>query len=141
MRDPVRDRRGILLWLLAIFSIANGLSMLAGPLRWYHAVLEPVPALDLITEHFVRDVGCAFLTAGIALAWAAYRPSLRAPLVGVATVFFVLHAALHVFDTARGYLEPHHWLEDLPGVYLPALLLAALSFSLYRSGASAQQRS
>jgi hypothetical protein len=29
-----------------------------------------------------------------------------------------------VFDTARGHVGAGHWLADLPGVYLPALVLA-----------------
>ena len=36
--------------------------------------------------------------------------------------------ALHVVDTARGVVGRDHWLLDLPGVYLPAVLLAAALF-------------
>jgi hypothetical protein len=121
-----------LLALLAALSVVNGLWMLVAPTSWYHEVLEPVPGLDLITEHFVRDVGCAFVAFGAALGWAAASPRLRTPLVALAALFFGLHALLHVFDTARGYLDAHHWIEDLPGVYLPALLLVGASLLLVR---------
>lgn len=126
-----------LLGLLALLSVANAVYMLVAPTSWYHQVLDPVPGLDLITEHFVRDVGCAFLAFGGGLAWAARAPSVRLPLTALAATFFALHALLHVFDTARGYLDPHHWLEDLPGVYLPALLLALLSWALLRRRSAA----
>ena len=42
----------------------------------------------------------------------------------VVAVFYVLHAILHVHDTASGLVGPHHWWLDAPGVYIPAVLLA-----------------
>lgn len=42
------------------------------------------------------------------------------------------HAALLVFDTLRGFLDGDPWLLDLPGVYLPALLLTPIAVRLLR---------
>ena len=80
--------------------------------------------------HFVRDIGCAFLTVGVTLTWAWRTPRFRLPLVGVAAVFFTAHAVLHVYDTASGAVDPHHWWLDLPGVYLPAVALIAIAAAL-----------
>jgi len=41
--------------------------------------------------------------------------------------------ALHVYDTVRGLLPGDHWWLDLPGVYLPALLLLFMSERLRRA--------
>jgi len=54
----------------------------------------------------------------------------------VSAVFYVAHAALHVFDTLRGAVELHHVLLDFPGVYLPAIVLpVAARIARRREGA------
>ena len=121
-----------LLAILALGSIANAIWMLAAPGHWYANIPADVHDTGPLNVHFVRDIGCAFLTAGLALVWAVLRPALRLPLVGAAGFFYVAHALLHVHDTGRGLLDPHHWLLELPSVYLPAVLLVA-AFVHYRN--------
>jgi len=43
-----------------------------------------------------------------------------------AAVFYALHGLIHVFDLASVRLDAHHWLIDLPGVFLPAVVLGVL---------------
>ena len=45
-----------------------------------------------------------------------------------------------LYDTARGSVDSDHWLLDLPGVYLPAVLLAAAAFHFRERSASAGSR-
>jgi hypothetical protein len=121
-------------WILAGFgavTIANAIWMFAGPLHWYHELPAAVPDTGPFNAHFVRDIGCAFLAVGVALVWAARAPGWRAPLVAISALFLVGHAALHVFDTLRGALGRAHWWLDLPGVYLPAVVIgyAAAKFA------------
>jgi hypothetical protein len=118
----------IVLGVIAVGGAANGVWMLVDPGHWYEHLPAGVPDTGPLNAHFVRDIGCAFLTVSVALYWALRRPDLRAPLVAVAAVFYVAHAVLHVVDTARGVVGQDHWLLDLPGVYLPAALLAAAVF-------------
>ncbi len=113
----------VLLLFLGVGSVANGAWMTLDASGWFGAIASDVTPFNL---HFVRDVGAAYLAAGVALVWAAWRPGWRFPLVGVATVFHGLHAFGHVRETASGELASFHWLTDLPGVYLPALLLVAM---------------
>ncbi|HEX2568189.1 MAG TPA: DUF4345 family protein [Polyangia bacterium] len=116
----------VILWLVGLGSVANALWMLAAPRAWYHHLPAEVPDFGPYNEHFIRDIGCAFLTVGASLAWAASRPALRRPLIAVGALFFGLHALLHIYDSARAFVPPVHWLLDLPSVYLPpALLLIA----------------
>src|SRR5437773_650437 len=89
---------------------------------WYLHIPAAVPDTGPLNPHFVRDVGAAFVTIGAVLLLAA--PS-RGVLLAV-TLFYVLHAAVHVTDLAAGRLDASHWLIDLPGVFLPALVLGAL---------------
>ncbi len=121
---------GLVLGLMAAGSIANGAWMLVAPGNWYTDLPAGVPDTGPLNAHFVRDIGCAFLTMGVALGWAALRKAVRAPLVAVAAVFFVAHALLHIHDVARGLLDSDHLLLDVPGVYLPAVFLvwAAIRF-------------
>ena len=122
--------------VIAVGSVGNGIWMLVDPGHWYEHLPAGVPDTGPLNSHFVRDIGCAFLTMGIGLSWALRNPEFRTPLVGVVALFYVAHAILHVYDTAIGTLGSDHWLLDLPGVYLPALLLALAAFR-WRSPASA----
>lgn len=129
-------KRDLMFWLLlvsAVLSTANAVWMLVDPQRWYHDLPAAVPDTGPFNEHFVRDIGAAFATMAVALYWAAFAPRWRPPLVAIAALFLVLHAALHVFDTLRGFLDGHHWLLDLPGVYFPAVLLAVVAWRELRA--------
>lgn len=129
-------RRDAWFWsllLLATLTAANAVWMLADPQHWYHDLPAAVPDTGPYNEHFVRDIGCAFATVAIGLGWAALRPRWRAPLVTVSALFLAAHAGLHVFDTMRGFLGGAHWLLDLPGVYLPALVTLPLAFLALRN--------
>ena len=128
-------KRDLTFWLLVaggVLGAANAVWMLADPLRWYHDLPAGVPDTGPYNEHFVRDIGTAFATMAVAFFWAAVSPRWRPPLVAIATIFLTAHAALHVFDTARGFLDAHHWLLDLPAVYLPPVLLVPFSWRLLR---------
>lgn len=121
-RDPWR----IVLSLFALGSLGNGVWMLADPAGWYTDLPAAVPDTGPLNTHFVRDIGSAFLVMGTGLLVAAFRPALRLPLVALTSLFYWLHALVHVADTWSGRLPPSHWTIDFPGVYLPALALAAI---------------
>jgi hypothetical protein len=131
-RASVRDRWAWILGALAVTTAANALWMLVAPVHWYHELPANVPATGAYNEHFVRDVGCAFGVMALALAWAALRPAVRVPLVVIASAFLVAHAALHLFDSWRGYLPAGHWRHDVAGVYVPAIVAVLLTAALVR---------
>lgn len=122
-------------WILLLFGlgcIANAIWMLAGPMHWYTDLPAAVPDTGPFNPHFVRDIGCAFLATGVALLWASRSPRFRFPLTAVAALFLAAHAMLHAYDTLRGALGHDHWLLDLPGVYLPGLVLPWMAFRMAR---------
>ena len=135
------DAWGWLLIVLGAGNLANALWMLAGPMHWYAELPAAVPDTGPFNPHFVRDIGCAFLTVGAALVWAAFASKFRFPLVAAAALFLGAHALLHVYDTAAGNLPASHWWLDLPGVYLPALVLLYATFALGRAAARGDVRS
>jgi len=134
MNERRLDGWGYVLLLLGVGSVVNAGWMLADPLAWYHDLPAAVPDTGPFNEHFVRDIGCAFLAVGVAQVWAAFSPVHRAPLVVVAAIFGVGHGVLHVFDTARGAVPHEHWWLDLPGVYVPAVALAIVTLVSLRAG-------
>jgi hypothetical protein len=69
---------------------------------------------------------------GGALLWAALRPGLRVPMITVVALFYALHALVHVADTLAGRLPPSHWAIDLPGVYVPAIVMLGLTWTAAR---------
>jgi hypothetical protein len=128
-----RDGWTVVLGIAAAGNLANGLWMLASPHDWYWNLPAAVPDTGPLNEHFVRDLGATFTVLGVALGVAAVRPAASVPLVGLVMLFYVMHAGIHVFDTLRGLLPASHWLVDFPGVYLPALLMLAIVYALWRA--------
>jgi hypothetical protein len=106
--------------------------MLVDPGQWYRELPAGVPDYGPLNVHFVRDIGCAFATVGAAQIWAAFDRRYRLPLVVVSALFLGAHAVLHVHDTLRGIVAADHWWLDLPGVYVPALLLLLASIACLR---------
>jgi hypothetical protein len=127
------------LWALGIFGVANlgnAAWMLADPAGWYVGLPAAVPDTGPLNTHFVRDIGSAFAVMGAALLLAAMRPALRAPMIGAVALFYVLHALVHVTDTIAGRLPASHWAIDMPGVYVPALIMVGLTWAASRAGAT-----
>jgi hypothetical protein len=117
---------GILFAFFALSSIANGVWMLFAPESWYYHLPAGVPDTGPFNHHFVQDIGAAYATVGVAFALAAVRPAYRPGVAVVAALFFTLHAAVHVADLFAGRLDSGHWLLDLPGVFVPAIILLVL---------------
>lgn len=123
--------------LLGLLNIANGVWMLVAPAGWYRDLPAGVPDTGPLNLHFVRDIGAAFTTIGVVFLVTAPQASRRRDVVLAAALFFVLHALIHVADLVSGRLAADHWLVDLPGVFLPALLLIVLALPRWWPAAEA----
>jgi hypothetical protein len=119
----------ILAFILAAMMAANGVYMFVDPPAWYAAV-PGVPDTGPLNHHFVRDIGIAYFTAGVALAWSAHSAGGRAS--ALAALFIGGHALLHAGETFMGH---HHdvILNELVAVHLPAVLAVVISFYQWRS--------
>ena len=123
-------------WALVVFglgNLANAGWMLADPAGWYAGLPAAVPDTGPLNTHFVRDIGSAFAVMGAALLVAAARPALRVPMLAAVSLFYVLHALVHVTDTIAGRLPASHWAIDVPGVYVPAVLMLAVTWAASRA--------
>jgi hypothetical protein len=118
--------RTALAWIIGIGLGINGLAMLGGPQAWY-GMVPGVPDTGPFNPHFVRDIGCAYLMAGTALAWFAARPAAR-PAAQAAAAFLALHALVHLWDAAAGREHLDHLLADLPTVFLAPILAIGIAW-------------
>ena len=116
----------ILAAALAALLALNALTMLFASFWWY-GVVPGVTATGAYNPHFVRDIGAAYLVTAGGLAWFAARPVQGWPALVAAAAFLVLHAVIHVYDAACSASPIPFFLRDLPGVYLPAVLAAAIA--------------
>ena len=113
--------RGVCWFLVALFGL-NGLAMLLGPYGWFirvPGVIETGP----FNDHFVRDVGAAYLACAVGLAFGALDLARHAGAVTAAATFQGLHAAIHLITPFCGKALPWPLLaRDFPGVFLPTLV-------------------
>ena len=111
----------IALAALAIGLTLNGLRMLFDPATWY-TMLESVPHTGPFNAHFVRDIGCAYIAAGIGFALGAWRPAWALPAGIVALGFLGLHGAVHVWEgIIHTEAAVHSGVIDLAGVFSPVV--------------------
>ena len=112
--------------ILGSLLAVNGLVMLAAPADWY-GLVPGVIDTGPFNPHFVRDIGCAYIAAGAALAWLFGRPAAwPAALAGAG--FLVLHGLVHLWDMAAGRESLHHLPGDLVAIYAAAALAMWLAW-------------
>ena len=116
----------ILAWLQALVLGGNGMAMLFAGLWWY-GVVPGVTATGPFNPHFVRDIGAAYLVAGLSHAAFALRPRQAWSALVAAAGFLTLHAAIHVFDAVCGTRPLQDVVRDFAGVYLPTFIALGLA--------------
>jgi len=119
--------RRIISLILGLGLGANGGWMLGAPAHWYQAI-PGVADTGPANLHFIRDIGAAYLVSAACLAWLAVRPSRAWPAALASGMFLLLHALVHIWDTASGRETPHGLLRDVPAVVLPAILTLWLAW-------------
>lgn len=127
------DLFAAILLIIAAGSLANAFWMFLAPRHWYDYLPAHVPEFGPFNVHFVRDFGCGFFMAAVAMIWGALRPALRGPMAAISAVYYGAHALIHVYDTLRGLVHQHHWYVDFPLTYLPAILLTWIAIGCSRA--------
>jgi AhpD family alkylhydroperoxidase len=107
--------------LLVLLLAANGLYMLIDAAGWYQSV-PGVTVTGPMNQHFVGDVGVAFLAAAGALFAGSLRPALLAALALPAAIFLLGHALLHLIGFGIHAENGGTLATDLAAIHLPALL-------------------
>ncbi len=113
--------------LLALAMAGNGLTMLVAG-RWWYGAVPGVPGTGPFNPHFVKDIGAAYLVAGVGLGWLAATGSARARGAAAAgAAFLTLHALIHLGEAIGNPAGLADLIRDFPGVILPALVAVWLA--------------
>ncbi len=120
--------RRFLASILGLLLGANGLWMIAAPFHWYSQI-PGVAATGPANAHFLRDIGCAYFVTALALLWLAVTPKQAWPAALFGGVFLLLHALMHLWDTAAGRETSHRLLAEIPTIILPAFLVLWLAWA------------
>ena len=112
----------ILIAMTALFALANGAFMVCDPYGWYQ-LLPTVQTTGPRNQHFIRDIGMAYLTCGIMLGYAVRYPAGRwlAAVAGVLWLSF--HGAFHIWEVLTDIGTPDVFWQDARGVLGPPLLV------------------
>ncbi len=116
-----------LLWILAVFSIGNGIAMFFFPHAWFFDLVPGVPETGSFNAHLVQDGGTFNLAIGVGLVLAARNPLRHAAAVIVAAIASAMHSILHLYSHAAGILSLDHLGTEIGGIYLPTLVLIAIA--------------
>ncbi|MFN2100060.1 hypothetical protein [Altererythrobacter sp. MF3-039] len=126
----------VLIALAAAFALFNGMFMLTDPFGWYDFV-GTVKASGPANQHFIRDIGIAYLVSGALLAFAAANPALRWGSAMVGTLWLGAHGILHIYEVLAGICSPDIFWRDAPGVLGPPLIvIVAVMIQLARQRVS-----
>lgn len=112
----------ILIAIAALFALFNGAFMLWDPYGWYQAV-GTVKFTGPPNQHFIRDIGIAFLGSGVMLSYAAWYPSGRWMAALAGSLFLAAHGALHIYEVLTGICAQDIFWKDAPGVLGPPLMV------------------
>ncbi|HVE93957.1 MAG TPA: hypothetical protein VNB24_03480 [Acidimicrobiales bacterium] len=122
------SRIRLALVVLAVPSLLTGLWGLLAPRSWYDDFpgtdLGWVSAFGSYNEHFVQDIGSAYLGFGTLLAWAAWRTTrslARGAAIGY-LVFATPHLLVHIF--VRETLDTTAYIGTVAPLLFSVLLAA-----------------
>jgi hypothetical protein len=112
----------VLVVLATLFSLAIGLFMLVDPFGWYQA-LPTVKFTGPPNQHFIRDIGLAYLTCAVLLGFAAVNIRMRWIAAFAGSLWLAMHGILHIWEVTNGICSTSAFLMDAPAVIAPPLLV------------------
>ncbi|HEV2568721.1 hypothetical protein [Sphingomonas sp.] len=131
--NKIMRSAAVLAALLGAAMAANGLAMLGDPQAWY-ARVPGVTATGAYNQHFIRDIGLAYLLTGLGFIAGAVRPAQRTWLWFASSLWLAGHALFHLWEVAVSICGPDAIGRDFTGVTLPALIGLALACLAWRTG-------
>lgn len=121
-----------LLALVALICIANGAFMVSDPFGWYFSI-DTVRFTGPPNQHFIRDIGLAYLTSGAFLGYSAVEPRMRWLAALAGTVWISLHGLFHIWEPWVGLCTADTFWRASPATLgPPALALLALAILFVR---------
>jgi uncharacterized protein YjeT (DUF2065 family) len=120
--------------IVGLFNIANGLFMLVNPDAWFTRVIGDMP-MGMMDDHFIRDVGFAYLASGVGFLW-GLRPGATAAAFALAgSIWPVLHAFFHLDLWAmNGIPQGMKFITEGIGVIVISFAGLAIAWLRFRQG-------
>ncbi len=112
----------ILVALAALIAFANGALMLWNPFGWYE-LLPTVRFTGPPNQHFIRDIGLAYLASATMLAFAVINLPMRWLAAAAGGMWLSAHGLLHVWEVVTGVCKPAIFWQDAPGALGPPLMV------------------
>lgn len=122
-----------LLFILAAFSLMNGIAMFFVPHSWFFVLVPGVPETGSFNAHLVQDGGTFNLAIGVGLLMAAVDPVRHVSAVVIAAIATLMHSVLHIYSHEAGLLSLKYIGTEIGGIYIPTIVLIALAAYLLRS--------
>src|SRR5689334_11921865 len=120
--------------LVGLFNVLNGLFMLVNPDAWFAKVIGDMP-MGMMDDHFIRDVGFAYLASGVGLIWGIRAGATAAAFALAGATWPVLHAFFHLDLWAmHGVPQGAALLNEGVGVVVLSFLGALLAWLRFRKG-------
>lgn len=117
--------------ILAAITLINGVAMFFFPSAWFYRLVPGVPETGPYNMHLVMDSGTFYLGVGVGLVAAAIDPIRNAIAVAVAASASTMHSLLHLWSHVEGLLTWNAATTEIFGIYVPTLVLIALTIWLY----------
>ena len=115
----------IVLYVLGAYHFATGIVAYFMTEFFYERFTAHTGPLN---EHFLGDVGAAYMTAGLALLLAAYIDRWRVPFSVSAVLFLGLHSLIHITEMVTGQLDGTQTASDLVTVILPTVFVGVVVY-------------
>ncbi len=112
----------VLVILAALMAFLNGAFMLWDPYGWYQAV-PTVKFTGPPNQHFIRDIGLAYLASSAVLGFASFNLPMRWLAAFSGSLWIAAHGILHIWELVIGVCAPSRFWMDAPGVLGPPLLV------------------
>jgi len=116
--------------LFTLWFALLGAHMLIDPVGWYSAT-PGVSNEGPMNDHFIRDIGAAFVMVAIAYAFSLQKGA-SWQLPAVAAVLPALHGAIHLFSAITGHSHGTAMVVELFGVILPGGIAVTLPIIHFR---------
>ncbi len=120
----------MLIVIAALFALLNGSFMLWDPYGWYQA-LPTVKFTGPANQHFIRDIGIAYLTCAILLGYAARYPAGRWMAALAGGLWMSAHGALHIWEVITGVCAQDVFWKDAAGTVGAPMLVWIGLFILF----------
>jgi hypothetical protein len=122
---------------LGVMSFANGVFMTIAPEPWYWTI-PGVPDRGPYNQHFVRDIGIAYMFIGVGFVCGALYIKHQIALWSMPTAWLTGHALFHIWEVLVGICGPEALVVDFGGVTFPSLLGLGLIYTSYRTQLAGQ---